>query len=226
MKLAPNTKVCYKATGDCEQDVLCSGSSSTCPADNNPSTKYKPSGTVCREALGTCGSVSKCSGQAPACPFPYTHGMPGYTYRCNDKIYCHGPGTNSFKKDRSGKWDIGGCKVGSGLETLDELDATVAASTQQVNWTTTAGKGLPPLGKGPPPFGKGGPPFSWGHSSPCTPSYCPNGGNPCDAVFLVCKCDIDNPNGACNWTYYQSIANPPQPGAPMCPGKPFYAALD
>lgn len=211
LRFAPKTSICYRATGACEQDVTCTGTAASCPADSDAALRFRPAGTVCREANGNCGSVSTCSGRAPSCPFPENHGRTAHAFRCSDKIYCHGARKDSFKKHRDGKgWDIGGFKLGTGLETLDELDVSIAATTQSVDWVAPAGKGAPP---------------PWGHRSSCTPNTCPSGGSPVEAVFVVCRCNIDRPNDPCNWTKYDFIAGPPEQGAPICPKKPYFDTL-
>src|SRR5256886_6745090 len=55
--------VCRASAGDCHLAELCTGTSSTCPAD-----AFKPATTVCRASGGECDPAENCTGAGPTCP--------------------------------------------------------------------------------------------------------------------------------------------------------------
>jgi hypothetical protein len=59
----PNTFVCRPASGTCDADEKCNGSSTTCPADVK-----RPATFVCRPSAGPCDVADKCDGTTGACP--------------------------------------------------------------------------------------------------------------------------------------------------------------
>src|SRR5204863_259511 len=85
--------VCRAAAGECDLDELCTGTSTTCPADTkktngtactadtNPCTLDRcdganvtcqhpagNAGTVCRAAAGECDAAETCTGTSTVCP--------------------------------------------------------------------------------------------------------------------------------------------------------------
>ncbi len=55
--------VCRQASDLCDQNALCTGTSSVCPS--NP---FKPASVVCRGAHGVCDTPESCTGSSAACP--------------------------------------------------------------------------------------------------------------------------------------------------------------
>jgi hypothetical protein len=55
--------VCYTATGLCDKDVYCTGSSASCPTDI-----YASSSTVCRAVTDACDVAEYCTGSSASCP--------------------------------------------------------------------------------------------------------------------------------------------------------------
>jgi hypothetical protein len=55
--------ICRPAEGRCDEDEVCDGTSTACPAD-----RRKPAGTVCREATEPCDVAETCSGTSVRCP--------------------------------------------------------------------------------------------------------------------------------------------------------------
>ena len=61
---SPSGTVCRSgASGTCQADAKCTGSSASCPA--NPA---RPKGQVCRAAAGECDVAETCSGSSTSCP--------------------------------------------------------------------------------------------------------------------------------------------------------------
>jgi hypothetical protein len=54
---------CRPAAGICDVDEVCTGSSTTCPAD-----AFEPSSVVCRPDAGECDLAENCTGSGAACP--------------------------------------------------------------------------------------------------------------------------------------------------------------
>jgi cysteine-rich repeat protein len=59
----PATTICRPAAGACDVAEFCTGSSSSCPAD-----QLEPSTFECRGALGSCDEAEFCTGTDTACP--------------------------------------------------------------------------------------------------------------------------------------------------------------
>ena len=61
--VAAGATICRPAAGPCDSAEVCSGTSTSCPAD-----KLRTSSTTCRAATGPCDSAEKCNGTSPLCP--------------------------------------------------------------------------------------------------------------------------------------------------------------
>lgn len=59
----PSTTVCRAASGDCDLEEKCTGSSETCPTDS-----VRPSSYICRASAGGCDNTEKCDGTNKNCP--------------------------------------------------------------------------------------------------------------------------------------------------------------
>ncbi|TMB53180.1 MAG: hypothetical protein E6J56_14000 [Deltaproteobacteria bacterium] len=62
-KIESSTTMCRAAAGPCDVAEFCTGTSSTCPADD-----FKPATFQCRGATGACDVAEFCSGASATCP--------------------------------------------------------------------------------------------------------------------------------------------------------------
>lgn len=60
---APPTTVCRPATGPCDLEETCLGTSADCPEDG-----FEPAGATCRPSAGACDVAEACTGKGPECP--------------------------------------------------------------------------------------------------------------------------------------------------------------
>jgi choice-of-anchor A domain-containing protein len=59
--------ICHAATGICDMNEYCTGTSAQCPADT-----YQPSTYDCRPSIGPCDTAEYCTGNSPYCPTDVT----------------------------------------------------------------------------------------------------------------------------------------------------------
>jgi len=111
-KYASAGTVCLPASGLCDIDDVCTGTSSGC------TPLFADANTVCRPAENACDIEDRCTGDSAECPCDVTREL-GYTFKCSTTQFVCGPVPSEIPKGNGKSYFFGGCGIGTANEWVE-----------------------------------------------------------------------------------------------------------